>query len=33
MQGEWEGNDFHFTITINNDTLVQQGIEKIDSSV
>ena len=28
---EWEGNDFHFTITINNDTLIQQGIEKIDS--
>ena len=27
----WEGNDFHFTITIKNDTLVQQGIEKIDS--
>jgi hypothetical protein len=25
---EWEGNDFHFTVTINNDTLVQQGIEK-----
>ena len=25
---EWEGNDFHFTITIKNDTLVQQGIEK-----
>lgn len=28
---QWEGNDFHFTITIANDTLVQQGIEKIDS--
>jgi hypothetical protein len=28
---EWEGNDFHFTVSINNDTLVQQGIEKIDS--
>ena len=28
---QWEGNDFSFTITINNDTLVQQGIEKIDS--
>lgn len=28
---EWEGNDFHFTITIHNDTLTQQGIEKIDS--
>jgi len=28
---EWEGNDFSFTVTINNDTLVQKGIEKIDS--
>ena len=28
---QWEGNDFQFTITINNDTLIQQGIEKIDS--
>ncbi len=28
---EWEGNDFHFTITIHDDTLTQQGIEKIDS--
>jgi hypothetical protein len=28
---QWEGNDFSFTVTINNDTLVQQGIEKIDS--
>ena len=28
---EWEGNDFHFTVTITNDTLVQQGVEKIDS--
>jgi len=28
---EWEGNDFSFTITINNDTLTQTGIEKIDS--
>jgi predicted small secreted protein len=27
----WEGNEFHFTVTINNDTLIQQGIEKIDS--
>lgn len=27
----WEGNDFHFTVSINNDTLIQQGIEKIDS--
>ncbi len=28
---EWEGNSFQFTISINNDTLVQRGIEKIDS--
>jgi hypothetical protein len=28
---QWEGNDFEFTITIDNDTLIQQGIEKIDS--
>lgn len=27
---EWEGNEFHFTVTINNDTLVQQGIEKLE---
>ena len=27
---EWEGNDFNFTVHISNDTLVQQGIEKID---
>lgn len=29
---EWEGNDFAFTITINNDTLTQQGIEKVESA-
>ena len=28
---QWEGNDFHFTVRIRNDTLIQQGIEKIDS--
>jgi hypothetical protein len=28
---QWEGNDFQFTVGINNDTLIQQGIEKIDS--
>ena len=28
---EWEGNNFSFTISINNDTLVQQGIEKIEN--
>jgi hypothetical protein len=28
---QWEGNDLQFTVTISNDTLIQQGIEKIDS--
>ena len=28
---QWEGNDFHFTVRIHNDTLIQKGIEKIDS--
>jgi len=28
---EWENHDFHFTLTIKNDTFVQKGIEKIDS--
>jgi hypothetical protein len=28
---QWEGNDFKFTITIRNDTLVQSGIEKVES--
>ncbi len=28
----WEGNDFTFTIHINGDTLVQQGVEKVDSA-
>lgn len=28
---EWEGNDFTFTVTIQNDTLIQRGIEKIES--
>lgn len=28
---QWEGNEFHFTVTVNNDTLVQQGVERIDS--
>ena len=28
---EWEGHDFHFTVTIKGDTLVQQGIEKIEA--
>ncbi len=29
---QWEGNDFSFVITISNDTLVQTGIEKVDSA-
>lgn len=29
---EWEGNDFTFTITIKNDTLIQSGIEKVDKA-
>jgi hypothetical protein len=28
---EWEGHDFSFTITINNDTLIQKGVEKIEA--
>lgn len=28
----WEQNEFHFTITIHNDTLIQQGIEKIEAT-
>ena len=28
---QWEGNEFPFTVTIHNDTLLQKGIEKIDS--
>jgi hypothetical protein len=28
----WEGNDFTFTVTIKNDTLVQSGIEKVESA-
>lgn len=26
---QWEGNDFSFTISIHNDTLIQKGIEKV----
>ena len=29
---EWEGNDFEFTISIKNDTLIQEGIEKVESA-
>lgn len=27
----WEGNDFKFTITIRNDTLIQRGVEKVEN--
>ena len=30
-QREWEGHTFNFTIAINNDTLVQQGVEKVEN--
>jgi hypothetical protein len=29
---EWENNKFTFTVTITNDTLVQQGIERIEGT-
>jgi hypothetical protein len=29
---EWEGNDFKFTVVINEDTLTQTGIEKVESA-
>ncbi|MBO9595381.1 MAG: hypothetical protein J7599_20940 [Niabella sp.] len=29
---DWEGHDFSFTVSIHNDTLVQQGVEKIAGS-
>lgn len=29
---QWEGNDFAFTVTIKNDTLVQTGLEKIEKA-
>ena len=28
---EWEGHDFKFTLTINGDSLTQQGVEKIEA--
>jgi hypothetical protein len=28
---EWEGRDFNFTVKFKNDTMIQSGIEKIDS--
>ena len=27
----WEGHDFNFTVKIKNDTLIQSGVEKIES--
>ncbi|MEP7109894.1 MAG: hypothetical protein ABI760_18000 [Ferruginibacter sp.] len=29
---EWEGNDFTFTISIQNDTLIQSGTEKVENA-
>lgn len=29
---EWEGHDFSFTLTLRNDTLIQRGVEKIESA-
>ena len=29
---EWEGNNFKFTVSIINDTLVQHGVEKVESA-
>jgi len=28
---EWEGHDFTFTVTINGDILIQNGVEKIEA--
>jgi hypothetical protein len=28
---QWEGNDFTFIVSINDDTLTQKGVERIDS--
>jgi hypothetical protein len=29
---EWEGHDFSFTVRISNDTLVQAGVEKVETA-
>ena len=29
---QWEGTDFKFTVTIKDDTLTQQGVEKVESA-
>ena len=31
-QREWEGSSFEFTVTLKNDSLVQRGIEKVDTA-
>ena len=28
----WEGNDFSFTVSLQNDTLIQSGVEKVASA-
>jgi hypothetical protein len=28
----WEGNDFSFTVTVRNDTLIQQGAEMVEEA-
>ena len=28
---EWEGHTFQFTVTVQNDTLTQRGVEKIEN--
>jgi len=28
----WEGNDFSFTVSVKNDTLIQQGVEKLEEA-
>lgn len=28
----WEGNDFKFTIEIKNDTLIQSGVEQVETA-
>jgi hypothetical protein len=28
---EWEGHEFKFDVTVHNDTLIQQGVEKLEN--
>jgi hypothetical protein len=28
---EWEGHEFKFEVTVSNDTLIQQGVEKLEN--